>query len=486
MSTQQAAAVVVRVPDGRVLVGVRTAAARSWPGTIAFPGGGTEDDLDMLLPLVTSTMGERMLRATALRELGEETGLWLLARRDGTTDAAAHAHAVAALRAGGAIDEVLNETGLALDDRRLLPMAQWRTPNDSFHVRQFLLPLDDVMDVMDTDELDDVRFADPRALMAAWRDGAIYFTPPSRHILSHLAEHHELAPRDLAKALAREPTWTERARLDLVAGMCLLPARTPTLPPATHTNALLLGAGDLPLLVDPATPYPDEQEFFDRALDVALDGRALGGIVMTHHHADHMGDVERLRSKHGVPVYAHPLTRDRVSIVVDKLLHDGDVLTLPGTPSLSLHVLHTPGHAPGHVCLWEPRMRVLVAGDMVASTGSILIDPPDGHMATYLAQLERLANLKPRALFPSHGPLIVDGEARLREQLAHRQKREVGVQAALTSSPQSLSEIVHTVYGADTHPMMLPFAERSVAAIVELLVERGVAHVDTAGRVHRA
>src|SRR5690606_3461971 len=70
---RRAAAVVPRLPDGRVLVGVRTHHARSWPGTVAFPGGATEPD-DRRLPLATGVEDahDALERACALRELAEE------------------------------------------------------------------------------------------------------------------------------------------------------------------------------------------------------------------------------------------------------------------------------------------------------------------------------------------------------------------------------------------------------------------------------
>ena len=86
--------------------------------------------------------------------------------------------------------------------------------------------------------------------------------------------------------------------------------KTPTLWPATTTNCVVLGCGDV-LLVDPATPYPQERAAFDELLAVTLEGRRVQGIVLTHHHLDHVGDAERLRALHGCPVYAHALTADQ-------------------------------------------------------------------------------------------------------------------------------------------------------------------------------
>jgi hypothetical protein len=87
--------------------------------------------------------------------------------------------------------------------------------------------------------------------------------------------------------------------------------------------------------------------------------------------------------------------------------------------------------------------------------------------------------LAPRALVPAHGPLLTDGTARLREQVAHRGMRQAAVTAQLTAAPGvSVRQVVDAVYGADTPAQMLPFAERSVLAALELCVERHEAITD--------
>jgi glyoxylase-like metal-dependent hydrolase (beta-lactamase superfamily II) len=260
----------------------------------------------------------------------------------------------------------------------------------------------------------------------------------------------------------------------------MLPAKSPTLPPATHTNAVLIGGtiagGGDAILVDPATPWPEEQERFDRQLSACLGGHRITAIVCTHHHVDHVGDVERLRQKWHVPVWAHKLTAERVDFKIDRLLEDGDVIACPPR---KLRVVFTPGHAQGHICLFDEDARMLIAGDMVAGVGSIIIDPPEGHMGTYLASLEKLIALEPRALVPSHGPLLVDGTGRLREQLEHRRKRQAAVLASVPVAPgTTISAIVQSVYGVDTPPAMWAFAERSVMAALELAVERQEVNTD--------
>ncbi|MBS1122807.1 MAG: gloB [Deltaproteobacteria bacterium] len=206
-------------------------------------------------------------------------------------------------------------------------------------------------------------------------------------------------------------------------GIRVLALRTPTLPPAAHTNVYLVGPEAGPVaVVDPGSPYLDQQ----RALDAVLEelARRLAGIV----------DVTRL-------------------------VEDGEVIH-------GATAVFTPGHAEGHLCFEVGAAPI--AGDMVAGIGSILIDPDEGDMALYLASLERLLARPPATLLPAHGPPIVDGPGKLAEYLRHRRMRETRVVDALASE-STLPGLIASVY-ADTPRELWPLAERSLLAHLDKLV----------------
>lgn len=274
---------------------------------------------------------------------------------------------------------------------------------------------------------------------------------------------------------------------ELGRSLSVFAARTPTLPPATHTNSYALGSREV-LLVEPATPYDDERRAWIewvRAMPSA--GRTPVAIVVTHHHVDHVGGAAFLSRELGIPLWAHAETASRLDAPVARRLTEEDVLDLGGPVPERWRVLHTPGHAPGHICLFEETERTIVVGDMVATEGTILIAPGDGHMATYLAQLERLARLDAAVALPAHGEPIEAPANLFRHYIAHRLLREGKVLAALEGVADrgaTASELVSTAYD-DAPPHVWPIAMISVEAHLEKLVEDGRA-ILRENRYHRA
>ena len=253
----------------------------------------------------------------------------------------------------------------------------------------------------------------------------------------------------------------------------LFPTRTPTLPPATHTNSYALGDRDV-LIVEPAPQDAREiREMIAWIEGMRSAGRNPLGMVATHHHPDHVGAASTLRKSLGLPLWAHPATQALLpELPFDRALQDGDSIVLEGPVPHAWKVLHTPGHAPGHVCLHEAEIGVLLLGDMIASEGTILIAPSDGDMRAYLEELERLASLEARLGLPAHGEPIEHPSRVLRATRAHRLMREDRVIDALAAlGPCDGNTLLPRVY-EDTSLAMWPLASMSLAAhLVKLEAE---------------
>jgi ribonuclease/clavin/mitogillin len=301
----------------------------------------------------------------------------------------------------------------------------------------------------------------------AWAEGKAYPGPLLTAVLEMFAEGES------AEWSTRFRAFAQSAHPRLGCDVEVFPLHTPTLPPATHTNCVLVGR-EQALIVDPASPYPEEQERLRALLESRMEaGVTVSRIVLTHHHQDHVGGVEALREAFDVPVAAHAQTAELLKgrVRVDEFLADGD--RIPLGSGRMLHVLHTPGHAPGHLVLHSEEGGWMIAGDMVAGRGTIVIDPPEGDMIAYLAQLARMRDLDPRMLVPSHGPMILSACAMLQKLIDHRAWREgVILDALAEESGMGVDALVACSYG-DVLPAVHPIASRQVEAILEKLLTEG-------------
>jgi glyoxylase-like metal-dependent hydrolase (beta-lactamase superfamily II)/8-oxo-dGTP pyrophosphatase MutT (NUDIX family) len=459
--------------DAAVPVTGTPAGAGEGPPALGFPEslrGGPEggDPGPDLLP---------GLAACALRELFEESGLLLAAPAPDPMALAAAQQAVLAKERTFA--EALADLGVTLDASRLVWAGRWVTPPFApvrFDNRFFLLEwpqTEPQQPVVLPGELAEGEWIEPAAALARCRQEALA-APPILYILEVLSQDGPAAGLDRL----RDPSETNLGpmrRIEMRPGVLMFPLATHTLPPALTTNAYLLGTGEA-VLVDPGSPLDVENERLEHALTAARDklGRKVTAIWLTHHHPDHIGGVERLRRFLGVPVLAHPATAERLAgrIAVDGTLTDGQRIVLAGDPPFPVRVVHTPGHARGHLCFFDETHGSTLAGDLVAGLGTIVVDPPEGDMDDYLASLDKLAALPPRTLFPSHGPAIHNAVAKLREYVKHRLWREERVVAAWNRGLRTPKEMLPTVYD-DVPKEAHPLAERQILAHLDRLRKAG-------------
>lgn len=423
------------------------------------------------------------IAATALRELFEETGVLPLRSAAPGFDREADRHRL--LAGETAFPALVAAHRLDLDLERLVYAGRWLTPPLGpvrFDNRFFLLewPVDEAPQPrVVPGELASGEWIEPGEARRRWREEGILAAPPILHFLRVLEE--EGLPGGLERL--RSPVETNlgpHRRIEFRPHVLLFPLPTPTLPPAAHTNAYVVGR-ERAVLVDPGAPDPaviDGLVAAIRRLESSPEGPRVTEIWLTHHHPDHVGGVERARSRLGLPVCAHRLTGERLAargIALDRELADGERLRHGPGPEDLLRVVHTPGHARGHLVFLEESGGSLVAGDLVAGIGTIVIDPPEGDMTDYLASLEKAAALAPTTLFPAHGPTIRDARGKLAEYARHRAWREDRIEDAWRDGIHETGPLLDRVYD-DVEPIARPLAARQLEA--HLIRLRALGRID--------
>ena len=460
----------------------RSEAVSYMPGFQAFLGGKVSpEDREVELSGADSEQ-ERIFRACAIREAFEEAGVVLAL--DSPAGASSVLPGLAEARRRLLAGEVsfatlARERGWRFRADALEFAGRWTTPpfaSQRFDTSFFLarLPAGQEPSIVEG-ELSAGEWILPREALERWQRGAATFAAPILLTLRALAAGEER----LAERLARCPAdfTTPARRIELKWGIVLHPMKTRPLPPATHTNAYLVGEREM-ALIDPGSGEPAELEsLFTLIESLRADSRALKLVLVTHHHPDHTGGIEAVRARYGVPVAGHAETGRHVRL--ERQLEDGaEIVLAAGTGEWSLRALHTPGHARGHLCFLHPRTRSLFTGDHITGGGgTVIVDPPEGDMSAYVASLERLLEEPVESLFPGHGSPQGGAMRRIRWLIAHRLEREAKVLAALAREPAPLAALVERAY-ADTKRELWGYAERSLLAHLLKLEAEGRAARD--------
>jgi glyoxylase-like metal-dependent hydrolase (beta-lactamase superfamily II) len=219
------------------------------------------------------------------------------------------------------------------------------------------------------------------------------------------------------------------------------------------TNTWIVGR-EPAYVVDPG---PALDEHMDR-LVAAVDARGgLGGIALTHDHADHSEAVTALREQRPTPLAAGR--------------GDLDVKLTEGTRFGPFEALSTPGHASDHFALIAG--SVCFTGDAVLGEGSVFISPEPCALAGYLAGLERLRDRGFEVLCPGHGSAIWNARAKLDQYIDHRLERERKLLQALAAGGRSVSQLLDAAW-SDVPEQMRGVAAITLVAHLDKLEEEGL------------
>lgn len=265
------------------------------------------------------------------------------------------------------------------------------------------------------------------------------------------------------------------------------------------TGTYIVGGRDC-AVIDPGPRIASHRE----ALERALEGRNVIGIVVTHCHGDHSPLAAWLHETTGAPRFAigpHRQTdgwveeddhfpdeedgdktetrsdeeEEKETIDLDfspdVAVRDGE--TFLATNEFSMTAVATPGHTSNHMCVAMPEESTLFSGDHVMGWSTTVVSPPDGDMADYIESLRKVMGRRDGVLWPTHGGAITDPAPFLEAYLAHRLERERQIVAQIAAGNDTIPGIVRVLYASVDRRLHRP-ARRSVWSHLRKLCDEGV------------
>lgn len=267
-------------------------------------------------------------------------------------------------------------------------------------------------------------------------------------------------------------------------------------------NAWLVDSGDGWVLIDTGMQIPSSWSALDRGItDAGIAWTDVRHIVITHMHPDHVGLVLRAKEASGAPVYMHHLDADLLSEFADPQRAEywnGVALELAGSPpdkigpvnaafhmltvkfpSLvpdvllrggerigGLEVIWSPGHSPGHVCLFNRERKLLFSGDHILETTSPNIGwlPEGDPLGDYLASLRSLIDLDVDVVYPGHGEPMRGHRDWIENAVAHHQERLRQIAEFCAERPLTAHELSTRLWKRELDPINYRFAIFEVLA----------------------
>ena len=257
----------------------------------------------------------------------------------------------------------------------------------------------------------------------------------------------------------------------------------------TGTRSYILGEDEVAII----DPGPDDPAHI-AALQLAIAGRRVSHILITHAHVDHSPAAAPLARRFDAPVYGFGPAHAGRSALMEQLAANADLGGAEGIdtafqPDINLAdgdkvqgdgwVLaahHTPGHLSNHLCFEWLGAEALFSGDHVMGWASTMISPPDGDLAAFMASLEKLESIPARRYFPGHGAPIADGLTIARHLAKHRNLRGTQILEALRAGDATALDLVERIYTDVPHALYAAAARNVFAHLLDFQQRKLVGH----------
>jgi endoribonuclease LACTB2 len=489
------ASAIILLKDDKVLLAQRNPKIKFLGGWHAFSGGKLDKSDAEIVVKNCQDIELQQFIVCAVRELFEEVGVLIVRNGDKLTKgqrASLHDDLVSGR---SSFKEILDDWNLQIDAEDFSYTGFWTTPPFSpvrFKTRFFIANCPPKQEPYEAiGEMQNIEFVTPNEALNRWEKSEILISPPVLITLQELEEFYRDKQDEKDKSLKNsaslclcgekllQKSLDRDGNIDYVelnSRVIVMPLKTPTLPPATHTNCFIVGYKEF-IVIDAASADKNEQEKLQVIIDNYLQsGNVCKEIIVSHLHNDHHGGEVALqtylREKYAVnaPISTHKLTAESLThIKFDKFIEDGEVYNLldKNGDTFQFQTLHTRGHAKGLLAFYDAEFGFLLSTDNVVGTGTVVIYPPEGEMQNYLNSLERLKDLPNlRFLCGSHGSAIYDARGKIEEYISHRLEREKQIIELLENGVKTAEKIVEKLY-VGLQPELIRLAIGSVNAHLE-------------------
>lgn len=368
--------------------------------------------------------------------------------------------------------EIQEECGFNIKKSLVKEIGVATTPSFNpyrFETHYFIVELDSKPTfVFDKGEVFSSFWLTPTGWLERYRKGECICVPPMIKIMNHLKEKKEgIGEFDLCFNEDKEVPM-----LESVFGLKQFMPLSHTFPPANRTNCFLVGdkEGER-FLIDPS---PKDQSEYQK-LTLSLEAFGFDHIFLTHHHSDHHEYAPDLAREYKVPMHMSQDTYDRICAkkgeyyfhgIHVRLRKEGEALT--ETLGKRVLIYSFPGHDEGQLGLMPEDHSWCLVSDLIQTVGTVTIGGEEADMLKYFKSLERVIDLNPMSVFPSHG-IGLGGVYKLQKTLRHRQKREEDIET-LIKNGKKFDEIVSLIY-FDLDQRLLPYAKATVKSHINKLVK---------------
>jgi glyoxylase-like metal-dependent hydrolase (beta-lactamase superfamily II) len=264
--------------------------------------------------------------------------------------------------------------------------------------------------------------------------------------------------------------------------------------PLGHLNAYLIKSSEKKLLIDTGLNFPEAFEALRHGLsEIGVELQTLTDVLFTHFHIDHIGMIPRIKEAsqnlnlwiHHVekeisrsivedfnnylnsmksflgtsdapawfanniqkfhPAFFTPQAYEEIAKIVHSLSDGQEILV----GSYCFQVLWTPGHSPGHICLYEPSIEVLISGDHILPTitphvSQFMADT--NPLKDYFKSLKKVEKLNVKVVLPAHEKIFTNLHERVKQLKNHHEQRLKEILFLLKNeslTPYSLASKVH-------------------------------------------